>query len=95
MYVCALTSFHVTDAPSVIINVNETCTTSITISLNTYSHPACGNVSHNVTISDNVTYPSYNITVTSTYNNGSSQVFTHSVERTSIAKCKFCDNCYT
>ena len=39
------------------INVNEICTTSITISLKTYSHPACGDVSHNVTISGNVIYP--------------------------------------
>ena len=39
------------------INVDEICTTSITISLNTYSHPACGDVSHNVTISGNVIYP--------------------------------------
>ena len=39
------------------INVDEICTTSIIISLNTYSHPACGDVSHNVTISGNVIYP--------------------------------------
>ena len=52
-----LMGFPVTDAPSVIINVDEICTTSITISLNTYSHPACGDVSHNVTISGNVIYP--------------------------------------
>ena len=39
------------------INVDEICTTSITISLNTYSHSACGDVSHNVTISGNVIYP--------------------------------------
>ena len=39
------------------INVDKICTTSITISLNTYSHPTCGNVSHNVTISGNVIYP--------------------------------------
>ena len=37
--------------------MNETCTTSIIISLNTHSHPACGDVSYNVTISDNVIYP--------------------------------------
>ena len=37
--------------------MDEICTTSITISLNTYSHPACGDVSHNVTISGNVIYP--------------------------------------
>ena len=48
---------YVTDPPSVIINVDEICTTSIIISLNTHSHPACGDVSHNVTISDNVIYP--------------------------------------
>ena len=47
---------YVTDPPSVIINVDEICTTSIIISLNTHSHPACGDVSHNVTISDNVIY---------------------------------------
>ena len=34
----------------------EICTTSIIISLNTHSHPVCGNVSHNVIISDNVVY---------------------------------------
>ena len=43
-----------TDPPTVVINVDEICTTSITISLNTHSHPACGDVSHNVTISGNV-----------------------------------------
>ena len=37
--------------------MNEICTTSIIISLNTHSHPACGDVSHNVTISGNVVYP--------------------------------------
>ena len=37
--------------------MDEICTTSITISLNAYSHPACGDVSHNVTISGNVIYP--------------------------------------
>ena len=37
--------------------MDETCTTSITISLNTHSHPSCGEVSHNVTISGNVVYP--------------------------------------
>ena len=37
--------------------MDEICTTSIIISLNTHSHPACGDVSHNVTISGNVTYP--------------------------------------
>ena len=52
-----LTNYYVTDSPSVIINVDEICTTSITISLNTHSHPSCRNVSHNVTISGNVIYP--------------------------------------
>ena len=37
--------------------MDEICTTSITISLNTYCHPASGDVSHNVTISDNVIDP--------------------------------------
>ena len=37
--------------------MDEICTTSIIMSLNTYSHPACGDVSHNVTISGNVIYP--------------------------------------
>ena len=37
--------------------MNKICTTSIIISLNTHSHPACGDVSHNVTISGNVIYP--------------------------------------
>ena len=90
-------SFNLTDAPSVIINVNEICTTSIIISLNTYSHPACGYVSHNVTISGNVIHPDttkyltidnlqsdtlYNITVTSTYISGS-RMFSASL-RTSL-----------
>ena len=39
------------------INVDEICTTLITISLNAYSHPACRDVSHNITISGNVIYP--------------------------------------
>ena len=94
---------YVTDPPSVIINVIEICTSSIIISLNAHSHPACGDVSYNVTISDNVVYPDtvdgstytideiqsdtlYNITVTSTYNNGSRIVY-QSV-RTSLAKRK-------
>ena len=47
---------YVTDLLSVIINVDEICTSSIVISLNTHSHPACGDVSYNVTISDNVIY---------------------------------------
>ena len=37
--------------------MDEICTTSITISLNTYSHSVCGDVSHNVTISGNAIYP--------------------------------------
>ena len=37
--------------------MDEICTTSITISLNTYSNPICGDVSHKVTISGNVVYP--------------------------------------
>ena len=37
--------------------MDEICTTSIIISLNTHSHPACGAVSYNVTISDSVVYP--------------------------------------
>ena len=45
------------DAPSVIINVDEICTTLIAISLSTYSNPICGNVSYDVTVSGNVTYP--------------------------------------
>ena len=45
-----------TDPLSVIINVDEICTTSIAITLNTINHQTCGDVSHNVTISDNATY---------------------------------------
>ena len=37
--------------------MEEICSTSITISLNTHSHPSCGEVSHNVAISSNVVYP--------------------------------------
>ena len=48
---------YVTDPLSVTINVDEICTTSIIISLNTHSHPACGDVSYNVTISGSVIYP--------------------------------------
>ena len=96
-------NYYVTDSPSVIINVNEICTTSIIISLNTHSHPLCGEVSHNVTISGNVISPDtvggskytidglqsdtlYNITVISTYNNGS-RLFSKPV-RTSLPNCK-------
>ena len=46
-----------TDASSVIINVDKICTTSIAISLSTYSHSVCGNVSYDVIVSGNVTYP--------------------------------------
>ena len=46
-----------TDPLSVITNEEEICTTSVIISLNTHSHPSCGEVSHNVTISGNVVYP--------------------------------------
>ena len=84
--------------------MDEICTTSIIISLNTHSHPSCGEVSHNVTISGNVVYPDtvggsqyttdglqsdtlYNITVTSTYNNGS-RIFNKSA-RTSLPMRKF------
>ena len=96
-------SYYVTDSPSVIISVDEICTTSIIISLNTHSHPSCGEVSHNVTIFGNVIYPDtdggsmytinglqsdtlYNITVISTYNNGS-RIFNKPV-RTSLSNCK-------
>ena len=52
-----------TDPPimsSVIINMDEICITSIIISLNTYSHPICGNVSYDVTVViGNVTYTVY------------------------------------
>ena len=94
---------YVTDPPSVTINVNEILTTSIIISLNTHSHPACGDVSHNVTISDNVVYPdtvgSSNYTIDelqsdTLYNvtvtstyNSGSRIVCQSV-RTSIAKRK-------
>ena len=99
--------FHVTGPPSVIITVDEICTTSITISLNTYSHPACGDVSHNVTISGNVIYQDtngskytidnlqsdtlYYITVTYTYNSGS-RALTQSVNTPSI-RCQCCYYC--
>ena len=52
-----LMNYYVTDSPSVIINVDEICTTSIIISLNTHHHPSCRNVSHDVTISGNTVYP--------------------------------------
>ena len=80
----------------------EICATSIIISLNASSHSACGDVSHNVTISDNVidtvggsaytidelqSDTLYNITVTSTYRNSGSRIVYQSV-RTSLAKRK-------
>ena len=37
--------------------MDEICTSSITISFSTHNHPACGNVSYDVTISGNVIYP--------------------------------------
>ena len=91
-----------TDSPSVIINFDETCTTSINISLNTISDPACGDVSHNVTISGNPVDPDsdskyiidglqsntlYNITVISRFNYNGFRTFNRSV-RTSSLKCK-------
>ena len=48
---------YLSDPLSVTINVDKMCTTSIAISLNIHSHPSCGEVSHNVTISGNVVYP--------------------------------------
>ena len=83
--------------------MDEICTTSINISLNTDSDPACGEVSHDVTISDNVVYPDgdskyfidrlqsntlHNITVTSRYNYNGSRIFYQFV-RTSSPKCKY------
>ena len=95
--------FRATDSPSIIIIVEEICTTSIIISLITHSHPACGEVSHNVTISGNVTHPDivggskYTINklhgdtlynITVTFTyNSGSRVFNKSV-RTSLANCK-------
>ncbi len=51
------TYVSLTDPLSVIINEEEICTTSIIISLNIHSHPTCGDVSRNVTISGNVIHP--------------------------------------
>ena len=48
---------YLSEQLSVTINVDKMCTTSITISLNTHSHPSCGEVSHNVTTSGNIVYP--------------------------------------
>ena len=42
--VALVNNLSLTDAPFVVINVDEICTTSIIISLNTYSHPSCGDV---------------------------------------------------
>ena len=42
------------DPPFVSINVDEACTTSLIISLIINSHPTCGNVSCNVSISGSV-----------------------------------------
>ena len=84
------------------INVDETCITSIIISLDTYSHPACGDVSHNVTISGKVIYPDTingstytidNLHSDTLYNitvtsiyNSGSRMFAQSVN-TSLSKC--------
>ena len=72
--------------------------------MKTLSHLACGEVSHIVTISDNVVLHSdddskyfidglesntlHNITVAFTYNNNGSRIFNQSV-RTSSSKCKY------
>ena len=96
---------YVTDPPSVIINVDEICTLSITISFSTHTHPACGDVSHNVTISDNVIYPntvggSNNYTIdelqsdtlyniTVTSTYNSGSRIVYQSVRTSLPKCKF------
>ena len=37
--------------------MDEICTTSIAITLNTINHQTCGDVSHNVTISGHIIYP--------------------------------------
>ena len=101
---------YVTDLPSVIINVDEICTSSIVISLNTHSHPACGDVSHNVTISDNVVYPdtvggsTYTIdelqsdalyNITVTSTYNSGSRIVYRPVRTSLPKCKFPLICIT
>ena len=83
--------------------MDEICTTSIIISLNTHGHPTCGDGSHNVTISDSVIYPDtvggskYTIDELQSdalYNitvtstyNSGSRIVNQSV-RTSLAKCK-------
>ena len=84
--------------------MDEICTTSIIISLNTHSHPACGEVSHNVTISGNVIYPDmdggskYTIdglqsdtlyNITITSIYNSGYRIVYRSVRTSLPKCKF------
>ena len=97
------------DPLSVIINVDEICTTSIIISLNTHNHPACGEVSHNVTISGSVIYPDMdggsNYTIdglqsdtvyditVTSLHNGGYRILNKSV-RTSLSKRKFFSVCY-
>ena len=78
--------------------MDEICTTSIIISLNIHNHPACADVSHNVTIYPDTVGGSkytidglqsdtlYNVIVTSIYNSGS-RVFSKSV-RSSLPKRK-------
>ena len=56
-YILYFNKLLLTDPLSVIINVDEICTTSIAITLNTINHQTCGDVSHNVTISGHVVYP--------------------------------------
>ena len=83
--------------------MDEICTTSIIISLNTHSHPACGDVSHNVTISCNVVYPdtvggsTYTIdklqsdtlyNITVTSTYNSGSRIVYQSVKTSLAKCK-------
>ena len=83
--------------------MDEICITSINISLIVDNHPACEDVLHSVTISDNVVNPDgdsqyfidglksdtlHNITVTSTYNYNGFKIFNRSV-RTSSPKCKY------
>ena len=90
--------------------MDEICTTSITISLNTYSHPACGDVSHNVTISGNVIYPETingskytidNLYSDTLYNitvtsmyNSGSTKLSTNSVRTSLTKCELFNSCY-
>ena len=83
--------------------MDKICTSSITISFSTHNHPSCGNVSYNVTISDNVIYPDTdggsNYTIDELQNdtlynitvtstyNSGSRIVYGSV-RTAIAKCE-------